>query len=56
VLRVSAQRWGFYVAAKRGKLLTAIFSRAQVYEAIALAMFAGMVVLFTQVIVPLIAD
>jgi hypothetical protein len=40
----------------RGKLMTAMFSRAQVYEALALAMFAGVVVVFTQLIVPLIAD
>jgi hypothetical protein len=31
-------------------------SRARVYEAIALAVFAGMVVLFVHKIVPLIAD
>jgi hypothetical protein len=36
--------------------MTAMFSRAQVYEALALAMFGGVVVLFTQLIVPLIAD
>jgi hypothetical protein len=34
----------------------AIISRAGVYEAIALAVFAGMVVLFVHKIVPLIAD
>ena len=34
----------------------AIPSRARVYEAIALAVFAGMVVLFVHKIVPLIAD
>ena len=31
-------------------------SRARLYEAFALAMFGGMVVLFTQLIVPLIAE
>jgi len=34
----------------------AILSRRGVYEAIALAVFAGMVVLFVHAIVPLIAD
>ena len=34
----------------------AMVSRARVYEAIALAVFAGMVVLFVNKIVPLIAD
>jgi len=34
----------------------AILSRTGVYEAIALAVFAGMVVLFVHAIVPLIAD
>jgi hypothetical protein len=34
----------------------AMSSRARVYEAIALAVFAGMVVLFVHQIVPLIAD
>ena len=34
----------------------AIISCAGVYEAIALAVFAGMVVLFVHKIVPLIAD
>jgi hypothetical protein len=34
----------------------AMASRARVYEAIALAVFAGMVVLFVHKIVPLIAD
>jgi hypothetical protein len=34
----------------------AIVNRAGVYEAIALAVFAGMVVLFVHAIVPLIAD
>jgi hypothetical protein len=34
----------------------AMASRARVYEPIALAVFAGMVVLFVQAIVPLIAD
>jgi hypothetical protein len=36
--------------------MLAMISRAQVYEALALAMFAGVVVLFVQHIVPLIAD
>jgi hypothetical protein len=34
----------------------AMVSRPRVYEAIALAVFAGMVVLFVHKIVPLIAD
>jgi hypothetical protein len=34
----------------------AMISRAGVYEALALAVFAGMVVLFVHAIVPLIAD
>jgi hypothetical protein len=34
----------------------AMASRTRVYEAIALAVFAGMVVLFVHKIVPLIAD
>ena len=34
----------------------AMGSRARVYEAIALAVFAGMVILFVHKIVPLIAD
>ena len=34
----------------------AVVGRAGVYEAIALALFAGMVVLFVHAIVPLIAD
>jgi hypothetical protein len=34
----------------------AMISRARLYEAIALAVFAGMVVLFVHKIVPLIAD
>jgi hypothetical protein len=34
----------------------AIVGRAGVYEALALAVFAGMVVLFVHAIVPLIAD
>jgi hypothetical protein len=34
----------------------AMISRAGVYEAIALAVFAGMVVVFVHAIVPLIAD
>jgi hypothetical protein len=34
----------------------AMASRARVYEAIALAVFAGMVILFVHNIVPLIAD
>ena len=34
----------------------AIVSRRGVYEAIALAVFAGMVVLFVHAVVPLIAD
>jgi hypothetical protein len=33
-----------------------MISRARLYEAIALALFAGMVVLFVHKIVPLIAD
>jgi hypothetical protein len=36
--------------------MTAMISRARLYEAFALAMFGGMVVLFTQLIVPLIAE
>ena len=36
--------------------MTAMMSRAQLYEALALAMFAGAVVLFVQHIIPLIAD
>jgi hypothetical protein len=41
-----------------GKAMKSIatVSRARVYEAIALAVFAGMVVLFVHKIVPLIAD
>jgi hypothetical protein len=34
----------------------AILSRAGIYEAIALAVFGGMVVLFVHAIVPLIVD
>ncbi len=34
----------------------AMVGRARIYEAIALAVFAGMVVLFVHAIVPLIAD
>ena len=34
----------------------AVVGRAGVYEAIALVLFAGMVVLFVHAIVPLIAD
>ena len=34
----------------------AMASRARVYEAVALAVFAGMTVLFVHKIVPLIAD
>jgi hypothetical protein len=34
----------------------AMAGRARVYEAIALAVFAGMVILFVHKIVPLIAD
>jgi hypothetical protein len=34
----------------------AVVGRTGVYEAIALAVFAGMVVLFVHAIVPLIAD
>jgi len=34
----------------------AMVGRARVYEAIALAVFAGMIVLFVHAIVPLIAD
>jgi len=36
--------------------MIAMLSRARVYEAVALAIFAGLVVLFVQQIVPLIAD
>jgi hypothetical protein len=39
-----------------GMKSTAMASRVRVYEAIALAVFAGMVVLFVHKIVPLIAD
>ena len=38
-----------------GKAMTATVSRVSVYEALALAMFAGFVVFFVQTIVPLIA-
>ena len=34
----------------------AMVSRARVYEAIALAVFAGMIIIFVHKIVPLIAD
>jgi hypothetical protein len=39
-----------------GTKVIAVVGRAGVYEAMALALFAGMVVLFVHAIAPLIAD
>jgi hypothetical protein len=39
-----------------GMKVIAVVGRAGVYEAMALALFAGMIVLFVHAIAPLIAD
>ena len=56
VQRVTAVATRTVVWMGKGMKSIAMVSRARVHEAVALAVFAGMVVLFVHKIVPLIAD
>jgi hypothetical protein len=48
--------WEITSIAVRGKFMITMIGRAQLYEAVALAVFAGLVLLSTVQIVPAIVD